>query len=470
MEEGTYMKRLIGFSAILLFGLLVTLPSFSIVRAVGSYYFEDSFETGNLSSWDGRAASNGETIGVSSFRSLIGAYSGRATSNGGGGVEYAYCYKQLSSEELYVTCGFLITGSGIVENGDRFFLISLQNGANTLASCGWSRIDGIVKWFLLVRDGSNSSITYSTQSPSLNVYYSLSLHWKKDSINGMGELGIRGDDGAGISIHNKNTAAYGDVIQARFGLPTISYCGSTSVYFDHIKMSSSELEWLTWGCSEIGFDDYTFFSDGFETGSFSCWSGTIAHSGGLAKVVSQPLYDGMHTARFISGATGLSSRAYCYKNVYTIENFYHYFHFRAVVRVSACNIRENGGFDMYRLSTNGVTLSTFGWYKTNGALRWRVSGCNGTSTAYAYSQSVPALDTWYLIDAYWTPASQGPWCYARLSVTDPSGTGVAGACVELYETLYYSIDRVDCGLVSMTNCRGVSLYLDGCRLSEGVWE
>jgi hypothetical protein len=121
--------------ALFLVALIGLVPLFSTANAA-TEDFEDDFETGNLSNWSGYRASTGETIGASSYRSYLGAYGGRATTNGDGGVEYAYTYQRLSSSELYVRGLFYVAQSGLVQDGDRFYLMALQSGQTTLASLG----------------------------------------------------------------------------------------------------------------------------------------------------------------------------------------------------------------------------------------------------------------------------------------------------------------------------------------------
>jgi flagellar hook assembly protein FlgD len=181
--------------------------------------------------------SSGETISIVNTRSHHGRYSARFASNGGGGIEYAYCYKTTEPySELYSRGYFYVSQSGIVDENDRFFFIILKAGTNNVAYAGWRKIGGVVKWVVTMRHGTGYVDTYSTASPSLNRWYSVELHWKGDAGNGLGELYING--AKVIFVTGKNTAAYGDVNQVCFGLPEIYRCIGTTAYCDCAKIGT----------------------------------------------------------------------------------------------------------------------------------------------------------------------------------------------------------------------------------------
>jgi parallel beta-helix repeat protein len=206
--------------------------------STGLILFSDGFESGGFNRWTGTGVSSGETVAVVNVPSHHGLYSGRFTSNGGGGFETAYCYETVaSSTELYVRGYFQVSQSGITSNDQRFHMIVFMAGSTPLAYAGWRMTGGVVKWTVIIRDGTNSvwPTAYSTVTPSLNKWYCVELHWKNDAVNGLGELWV---DGTQVcSISGKNTALQGNVSVVRFGLGDI-YCGSTIVYGDCAKITS----------------------------------------------------------------------------------------------------------------------------------------------------------------------------------------------------------------------------------------
>jgi len=472
-------SSLIGASLIFLVGFLIFVSNFQSVNAEVTY-LDDDFESGNFNQWTGTRVSSGETIGVNSYRSLLGAYGGRVTTNGGGGVEYAYCYKKLTASELFVRGAFYIAKSGIVDEGDRFYLMAFQAGGNTLAGVGWRKIGGTVKWFLLIRSGTGNVITYSAESPKLNCYYSVELYWKKDTLSGEGWLwvssGTPGEYGPTsiiCSITGKNTATYGDINEVRVGLPTVSYCGSTAIYFDCVKTASYRIypvydyAWF-----------YTIFADGFETGNLGRWSGANAYNGGTAAVVSTLAYSDKYSGRFTSGsASSLSGQAYCYKNVHLPENFSEWssslFWFDGFFRVATCNIQgSNGRFYICRALSGSVEVISAGWEKKNGVLRWFLSRKDGTNTVTTYSKSTPVLNKWCHVKITWNPFEYW-WgtvgCSMSIDYVDGSLSEVV-SYVGQNPTVYRNLDRIDVGLPKTVNCRAVTVYVDDFEIVTEDWE
>jgi len=132
---------------------------------------------------------------------------------------------------------FRVSVSGIADNDDRFYFIISKSGGNPVAFAGWKQVGGIVKWNLLIRSGTGWANAYSTTSPSLNQWYCLELHWKKDSAAGLGELWVDGK--LVCPITGKNTATYGNVNRVECGLPEIVNCASTMAYCDCIKAANT---------------------------------------------------------------------------------------------------------------------------------------------------------------------------------------------------------------------------------------
>lgn len=218
----------------------ITLGGYTVMLLQGkktiSSLFEDGFESGNFGNWSGKSVAYGETISVTNTLEYSGVYSAKVTSNGGGGTEYSYCYTTTpSSSELYARGYFYVSRSGIVENDDRFYFIVFRAGSNNVAYAGWRKTGGIVKWTLLIKNGSGTVIAYSDSGPSLNQWYCVELHWKKDATQGTGQLWINGVNVC--SITSKNTASFGNITEARLGLPALYNCGPTTAYCDQVKLS-----------------------------------------------------------------------------------------------------------------------------------------------------------------------------------------------------------------------------------------
>jgi hypothetical protein len=444
-------------------------------------YLDDDFETGDFSQWNGTRVSSGEKIGVSPYRSLFGAYGGRATSNGREDVEYAYCYKRLSCSELYARGAFYVATSGIVDEGQHFYLMTFQEGTNILAGVGWRKVEGALRWFLLIRDGQNSIINYSAVSPVSNHYYSIELYWKKDAVNGEGQLwatdswyfgGIDGDTDQICSITGKNTAEHGDISEVRVGLPTVSYCRSTVVYFDKVKMSNYFME-TPWG---IGFGQ-DLLTDGFETRSFERWSGTTAYKGGTARVTSASPHSGQYSVRFSSGTTlSTLGQAYCYKNVHLPEDIVGnsvLVRFCGFFKVTRCNIPvSDGRIYLFRAWDGNVEIVGAGWEKIDGVYRWFLSRKDGDITITAYSESTPSLNEWYFVDIEWCPFEY-MWgvtgCRMWIANDDWSFDEHIME-IGVNPIVYDTITRVDVGVAKTVNCGSVTVYGDDFDFNARQWE
>jgi len=112
-------------------------------------------------------------------------------------------------------------------------------GSNNVAYVGWRKICGVVKWCLIIRYGTSCVSVYSITSPSLNRWYCVELHWKKDATNGMAELWV---DGTRVCYSTgKNTATYGNVDKVHFGLAEIYNCGTATIYCDNCVISKTNI-------------------------------------------------------------------------------------------------------------------------------------------------------------------------------------------------------------------------------------
>jgi hypothetical protein len=207
------------------------------VFAVASL-FSDGFESGNFNAWSGTIRSTGETTTVVTSPRHDGANSGMFASNGGGGYEYSYAYWSAPSlSELYARGYFYVSQSGVQDSADRLYLISLRAGTNDVAFAGWGISGGVLKWVLMIRSGTTYAIIFSSSTPVTGNWYSVEMHWRLGSSNGLGELYI---DGVLVcSLTNRNTSSYGSVTAVRFGIAQAYQCASTTVYADSCVVSNT---------------------------------------------------------------------------------------------------------------------------------------------------------------------------------------------------------------------------------------
>ncbi|MDQ1280366.1 MAG: hypothetical protein QG670_1629, partial [Thermoproteota archaeon] len=187
--------------------------------------FEDGYESGSLSAWNGSSITSGETVSVSTSVVQNGVYSGRFSSNGGGGYEKAYASKTVSaSSELYARSYFYVSQSGIVDVNDRFFFLIFSSGSNNLAYAGIRQTSSGIRWCLTTRSGTGYVDIYSSSSsaPTTGRWYNVELYWQKDSTNGLVEMWV---DGTRVCVSTgTNTAAYGDANQLKAGIAETYGC------------------------------------------------------------------------------------------------------------------------------------------------------------------------------------------------------------------------------------------------------
>lgn len=407
--------------------------------------FADDFESGSFSAWSGTSVSSGETATVQSATRHHGSYAARLTSNGGGGTEYAYCRKTIApSIELYARGYFYTSQSGIIENNDRFYFLMFTAGSNNVAYAGWRKTNGVVKWFLTIRNGTSIVTAYSAAVPVVGRWYCVELHWKKDSVNGLGELWV---DGTRVcSLTGRNTATYGDVNQARFGLAELSYCASTTVYGDCVKIARSY----------VGPEP---FEDSFESGNFNAWSGSTRSSGETTSVVNTRAYRGVYSARFTSNGTGGGEYAYCYRTVASSTEVYA----RGYFYVSQSGIVEND--DRFHLivlmaGSNGVAFA--GWRKTGGAVKWTLMIRDGTAATWptVYSSTTPLLNRWYCVELHWKKdVASG---FGELWVDGVRICSIA----DKNTAAYGSVSQVRFGLAALSYCASTTVYCDCAKISK----
>jgi hypothetical protein len=199
--------------------------------------FEDGFELGDFSLWDGVSASSGGEAAVVEGLAFRGKRSGKFAVPGVATIESASSRKQLANlREVYARCYVNVAQTGIVNNDARVFFIQFRSATSTVAWAGWRKTGGVIKWHLLIRDGIGYAGAYSDAVPMLNRWYCVELYWKEDAAAGIGRLYVDGQ--LVCEIINKNTANYGDCNQVNFGITEANGCTAPSeVYEDQCAIA-----------------------------------------------------------------------------------------------------------------------------------------------------------------------------------------------------------------------------------------
>jgi hypothetical protein len=211
------------------------------VETAASVVFHDGFESGDFSAWTNTQATSGEVNSVVSYPVWSGNHSALVASNGDfNATERAYAYVSgLSLSEVYALGYFKVTQSGIVEKGDAsYYIMFASSSASNLAYAGWRRhSSGNVYWHLMIRNGTDYASAYSVDTPLVDTWYSVELHWKQSATIGLGELYVNGV--LVCSLAERNTDAYGNAGTIRFGLPEIFNCTATSVVLDNATIATA---------------------------------------------------------------------------------------------------------------------------------------------------------------------------------------------------------------------------------------
>ncbi len=208
---------------------------------IGPEPFKDSFESGTFSLWTGESVTSGETRSIISYRGHHGMRSAYFTSNGGGGTERSYAYRNIVPQSTAYARGyFYVSQNGASQTGDRFQMISFYAGSNAVAYVGWIRTSSGLRWYLSVRNGTSFATVYSPTAPILNQWYSVELRllvYPSSFENGYGGLYVNGVNIA--NIYGANTGSDRYVSQVRMGLPELYSCSTTRVYLDCAKIARS---------------------------------------------------------------------------------------------------------------------------------------------------------------------------------------------------------------------------------------
>jgi hypothetical protein len=320
----------------------------------------------------------------------------------------------------------------------------LRAGTENVVWAGWRKTADVVKWFLMIRDGTGYVKAFSSTSPSLYKWYGVELHWEKGTASGLAELWV---DGALIcAIGNKNTAAYGDISQVRFGLGELYNSGPTALYGDSFIIYCVVPP--------------AIFEDDFELGSFNMWTGARFSSGETATVTNTLAYNGTYSAVFASNSGGGTEYSYCYKNINEVEVYVRgYFYIASGLPL----IDNDDTFYFLRLRAGTQTLARVGIRRSNGVDMWALNirkGSGWAATTYSTSPAIQ-MGQWYCIELHWKKdASQG------LAEVYVNGVEITQA-INTDTSYYGNADSVSAGLNDITNVqKKLIVYCDCFALSN----
>ena len=196
--------------------------------------FRDDFESAGFTKWTGTSISAGETLAVQKAFVHHGGFAAEATTDGSAAIETAICYRTLAPtlSQLYARLYARVVSHDLVAVDDRFHFIRFGAAAANLAWIGWRYSGGVVKWYLLTRNGAGYSTVYATgASPVVGQWYCIEMYWLEDALAGIGRCWVDGNlimqTPAGI-----DTADYGDCLYVDMGIAETFNTVVADVIFD----------------------------------------------------------------------------------------------------------------------------------------------------------------------------------------------------------------------------------------------
>ncbi|RLF10445.1 MAG: hypothetical protein DRJ69_03115 [Thermoprotei archaeon] len=150
------------------------------VGDVMTVIFEDSFESGDFSAWDGTFTTTGETAEVVTTDPYQGVYHAKFTCDGSSTGEYTFVYKTVNETVLYTRAYFKILTS-LPVSGYYYRLIQYKTDAHAnFANFGIINSAGTIYWQIDCFAGTDR-YQYDIQ---LDTWYCLEFYAKVNTANG----------------------------------------------------------------------------------------------------------------------------------------------------------------------------------------------------------------------------------------------------------------------------------------------
>lgn len=246
---------------------IVTISSngFIYYRPAPRILFEDEFESGDFTAWNGTCSVYGN-VSVKSLNPYEGLYHGLSKTIAlASGISYAYSYVSLSPvSEVYARAYVYINeGLPLDDNNDRFGLIAFEVDGHLQATFRVYHSAGVDRFNIIGFNGTGT-IQKSANNifPVMGRWYCIEFYIKIHETKGEYRGWINGVER--ITITNINTSRYGfGVNRVRFGLTsTINVQHEVEIYFDCVAV----------GTRYIGQLKYTFGIIGSTSTNPSLWN------------------------------------------------------------------------------------------------------------------------------------------------------------------------------------------------------
>jgi RHS repeat-associated protein len=396
--------------------------------------FRDGFESADLTAWDS-VNTGGGNLSVTSSAAAIGGYGLQATASGTTSMQVTD-YSPLGEKQYHTRFYFNPSNFNLTPE-DRVGIFSAYGG-NTAFRL-FLRYSGGTYW--IQQDYQTDNLTYvgGVYRPLTAGWQALEFDWRAASAPGandgslsMSINGVLVETLSGIDndTYTVETVQMGLVASVDAGM-------SGSLYFDGFVSQSA---------GPIGLDPNgptlsdpiappdLAFSDDFESGDLSKWSGAVTNSGNLA-VSTEAADQGLYGLKVnISGTSSMYARYY----PAILEDEYHA---RFRFHPNSLNLANGKAHYLYEGSTSstGARLIRLEILSENSEYKLRVQVRKDDGT-YVNTGKYTISNDWHTIQVGWKSAS-----------TDGSNDGMAELWID--DVLMESLTGVDNDLILLNEIR-----------------
>ncbi len=302
-----------------------------------------------------------------------------------------------------------VIGQGTTNaTGDNIYDMGTQVSVLSTANTGWSFSNwllngtnvGSANPYLVTMNANYNLTVIFTETPPLQY----TLHVQ---VSGLGTTNATGDVqyNAGTFVTVLSSPESGWILG--YWLLNGTNVGSTNQYL--VSMNSN----YNLTAVFIVTPGQRIFADGFESGSFSAWNGTVTTTGGTAIASTSNVYNGTYSGNFsISSGTG-ARRAYAYVNLNNLTKLYT----RAYVYIPS-NLLLSSGQSLWLVQfadAGNSVIASFGIRADASGLRWAVQYGNWP---YSIGSSLPTAGSWYMVEANFTHATSGKTIILKVNGTE----------------------------------------------------
>ena len=330
------------------------------------------------------------------------------------------CYLDVDETTVNLRAYFYVdASSGSMQ------LMRFRAGSTTLAAL-LRTSSGALQ--LAYRSGSSLVYVNSATVLPLDSWHCVEL---RVVVGGSGEYSVwlDGAEIGAFSIAGVDNNNYGAVSRLDVGC-IYSSSSNVNIYVDNVTSRQSDT------VPPSPDDGVVLFEDGFESGSFSAWSGVT----GSPAVQTAIKYDGVYAMR----VTG-SGRA-CYLDVdETAVNLRAYFYVDA----------SSGSIQLMRFRAGSTTLAAL-LRTSSGALQ--LAYRSGSSLVYVNSATVLPLDSWHYVELRVVVGGSGEYS-VWLDGAEIGAFSIAG----VDNNNYGAVSRLDVGCI-YSSSSNVNIYVDNVAL------